>query len=530
MGIFATAMSIVGACLATVLWRHARLPTERPVLTPRTELATHSYHRSHSLSPGRFPDTASTIYPDRAIRPLPRSRLRAKLSPEQVSSLVFPPSPPPISPTLSFGAQETGTPAQQPRLTNGDVHHHHHHHHEHDHEHDEHDHDEHHHHHHHHTVHHDHCTCGHDGDSGDDEVEFDHPDYRYATAPMANGSGLKPESLQRRLVEASRAANKPPPPGSTASSGDGYESFENTSNKKKRKIPLSSASSMHQSQLSAEMANMGISNSHHEQDEIVDNGVQHTKQVHYDYDSHAAPSGTGISGAGRGRYGRQDGRNRRPLGSSTLNTVNGYNSRSSPRGSDARNGEGKFRLIDIHISLRDSQTADVTSKTHRPRHRKHRRDHLPGHQNCSRTRPVDTSSQGSTERELASIYYQHRSHQLISARLTVHVHMRIRLRYEDGRPARSIYRRYAYTKQIDATAHTRHTNVATATRTASSRQRQSPSSTARKPCPIKSSSAAASPSAQAQTSSKPNEGICNASSATEEESTISELSSPAKAR
>ncbi|CAK1364837.1 unnamed protein product [Cercospora beticola] len=154
---------------------------------------------------------------------------------------------------------------------------------------------------------------------------------------MPNGGGLKPDSLQRRLVEASRAANKPPPPGSTGSSGDGYESFENTSNKKKRKIPLSSASSMHQSQLSAELANMGISSSRVEADEEA---VHATQQQHYD--PHASPSagsGTGISGAGRGRYGRQDGRNRRPLGSSTMNTINGYHSRASPRGSDARNGE-----------------------------------------------------------------------------------------------------------------------------------------------------------------------------------------------
>lgn len=349
---------------------------------------------------------------------------------------------------------------------------------------------------------------------------------------MANGSGLKPDSLQRRLVEASRAANKPPPPGSTASSGDGYESFENTSNKKKRKIPLSSASSMHQSQLSAEMANMGISNSHAEVDEDVVNGIQHNQQQHYD--PHAAPpiagSGTGISGAGRGRYGRQEGRNtRRPLGSSTLNAINGYNSRSSPRSSDARNGEGKFRLIDIHFFER-LRTADVTSKTHRPRHRKHGRDHLPSHQNCSRTRPVDTSSQGSRERELASISHQHR-HQLISARHTVHVHMRIRLRYENGRRARPICRRHAHASTNDAAAHARHTDIATATRTAPSRQRQPPSSTARKPCSVcRSSSAAASSTTQAQTSSKSDKGVCNASSAAEEESTVSELSSPAEAR
>jgi hypothetical protein len=173
---------------------------------------------------------------------------------------------------------------------------------------------------------------------------------------MANGGGLKPDSLQRRLVEASRAAHKPPPPGSAGSSGDGYESFENTSNKKKRKIPLSSASSMHQTQLSAELANMGISSSHAEVDEDVAIAVHHAQQ-HAPYDSHAAPqaagSGTGISGAGRGRYGRQEARNRRPLASSTMNTVNGYHSRASPRSSDARhgNGEGKISALSIYLSL-----------------------------------------------------------------------------------------------------------------------------------------------------------------------------------
>ncbi|KAI7653739.1 hypothetical protein KC319_g10430, partial [Hortaea werneckii] len=34
-------------------------------------------------SAARSPDTASPIYPDRAIRPLPRSRLKSRLSPEQ---------------------------------------------------------------------------------------------------------------------------------------------------------------------------------------------------------------------------------------------------------------------------------------------------------------------------------------------------------------------------------------------------------------------------------------------------------------
>ncbi|SMQ48754.1 unnamed protein product [Zymoseptoria tritici ST99CH_3D7] len=279
----------------------------------------------HNTSP-RSPDTASPIYPLRAIRPLPKSRLKSKLSPEQASTLVFPPDPPPISPTLSFGAQEMGTPDQQPRLTNGHSSHHH------DHHHDHHD--------HHHPSAHSLCTCGEEGDSGDDEVEFDHPDYRYSTAPGANGVPVKPaDSLQRRLVEASRSASKPPPPGSTASSADGYESFENTSNKKKRKIPLSATSSMHQSQLSAEMASMGISNG-------VGSGGSDENNHHAQQQQQGSPqatsgsspgSGTGISGAGRGRYGRQDARNRRPLGSNTMNVINGYNSRAPAR--DVKGGE-----------------------------------------------------------------------------------------------------------------------------------------------------------------------------------------------
>lgn len=255
-----------------------------------------------------------------------------------MSTLVFPPEPPPISPTPNFSVPEIGALAQQPRLSNGDSHHHDHHHHDH---HDHHHHDHHHDHHHYHVVH-EHCTCGaEDGDSGEDEVEFDHPDYRYSTAPMVNGSTTKPDSLQRRLVEASRGSSKPPPPGSTASSADGYESFENTSNKKKRKIPLSGASSMHQSQLSAEMANMGISSPPDERAgvEMDANGGGHQHQNGH-ATSASVGSGTGISGAGRGRYGRQDGKHRRPLGSSTMNTINGY-TRIPTRGGDVKNGPGK---------------------------------------------------------------------------------------------------------------------------------------------------------------------------------------------
>lgn len=191
---------------------------------------------------------------------------------------------------------------------------------------------------------HNHCTCGEDGHSEDEEVEFDHPEYRYAPPPTTNGTSDATKDkvldhVQHRLMEASRLSNKPPPPGSNSSSADGYESFENTSNKKKRKIPLPGASSMHQSQLSAEMASMGISGGSMDgARDDVHAGAGGGVAVQQPTQSSAvmANAGTGISGAGRGRYGRQTGRGsdhgiRRPLGSSSMNAVNGYGSRLPAR-------------------------------------------------------------------------------------------------------------------------------------------------------------------------------------------------------
>ena len=271
--------------------------------------------RSSPTPAARSPDTTSPIYPERPIRPLPRSRLKSKLSPEQASSITYPPDPPPTSPTLSFSLHENGILSQQPRLTNGDAQHHHY------------------------PAHqavHNHCTCGGEADSGDEEIEFDHPAYRYNPVSAANGAVAKPaDSVQSKLLEASRSSGKPAAPGSTASSADGYDSFENTNNKKKRKIPVSGVSSMHQSQLSAELANMGISNS-------TDNGTAEEGAYgfsngsnHHSSTGTAASTlngaGTGISGAGRGRYGRHEIKPRRPFGSSGVSPVNGHNARTFVR-------------------------------------------------------------------------------------------------------------------------------------------------------------------------------------------------------
>ncbi|KAK5134213.1 hypothetical protein LTR08_006873 [Meristemomyces frigidus] len=306
-----------------------------------------------ALSP-RSPDTASPVYPDRAIRPLPRSRLTARLSPEQAGNLIYPPDPPPMGPTLRFSGQAEHADDRGPVVQNGvgrDGYHnahpsqyhtvapqHEHHHH--------------------------HCTCGEDIGSDEDEAEFDHPDYRYqgyagaiSTPTPANTSALglmngskRVDSIQRRLVELGKAGLPPQSAASVASSADGYESFENTSNKKKRKIPLSSAlsmpsasmSSVHQSQLSAEMASMGISGqTDGAGDDVASvNGVGGAgTQV---YTPVTPSSGTGISGAGRGRYGRQGGWR---SGGGKVNGVGvgsgpSYGSRGPPRVGEGKGGVG----------------------------------------------------------------------------------------------------------------------------------------------------------------------------------------------
>lgn len=156
-------------------------------------------------------------------------------------------------------------------------------------------------------------------------------------------------------------SNKPPIPHSTHSSGDsidGYDSFENTNNKKKRKVPMSGSLGSHQSSLSAEMAQMGISSTRdidvtHAD---VDGGVGH----YYGTGSSAIPtvlSGNGISGAGRGRYGKAGAKNyggRSPLGVST----NGSNALISgrpflPRGTRQPNGSVEAKgKVSRHSLLR----------------------------------------------------------------------------------------------------------------------------------------------------------------------------------
>jgi hypothetical protein len=99
---------------------------------------------------------------------------------------------------------------------------------------------------------------------------------------------------------------------SSLSGPDGYEAFENTNNKKKRKIPTSGSLSIHHSSLTSDLAQLGINSTN---DGVGDE---------YGGSNAGQNSGLGVQGAGRGHFTRR-GNARRPLGPST----NGSNLKNS---------------------------------------------------------------------------------------------------------------------------------------------------------------------------------------------------------
>ena len=250
---------------------------------------------------GHSSDTTSPIYPDRPIRPLPKRPLRSRLSPEIADSILYPPVPRVSKPLFyhpynGSGYYQSGdsagievaeidkalAEAQKTRM--GD-------------------------------TKHGYQFKGNEIDSEDEDG--------LGIMRRYEGQRQTLETPSRQFVNGAARVNGTAAQ-STASSNDsvdGYDSFENTNNKKKRKIPTSGSLGNHHSSLSAEMASMGLSPTH-EADTVQGNSEDGVGQ-YYGTGSSAIPvtmSGTGISGAGRGRYGRTGARTttaRSPLGIST---------------------------------------------------------------------------------------------------------------------------------------------------------------------------------------------------------------------
>lgn len=248
-------------------------------------LAIYWLTRRHRLrftvhSPRMSPDTVSSLFPDRPIRPLPKRRLRETLSPELADSIKYPASAHDNTPLFFYPPY---TLKDEPSS----------------------------------------ASIG--STSPVDHSRRNEPGPNYI--PQRNGvrssQGEEDSSISRStlvtrsppdiLTRSSRRASRldqprstdPQPPPSAASSVDGYDSFENTNNKKKRKIPSAGDTALSSSHaLNGDISSLAVSGGAHSP---VNDGSGDRS-----YSSSSAYTGTGpfisnsqgISGSGRGRLGR----------------------------------------------------------------------------------------------------------------------------------------------------------------------------------------------------------------------------------
>jgi len=154
-----------------------------------------------------------------------------------------------------------------------------------------------------------------------EELESDEDEQAYRSRIYSRPSADPAGRSYRYIQKPESKYPKPEPPVSTTSSIDGYDSFENTNNKKKRKIPTPGDSSLNGVHLLNDMAGMGISAS--------DDYVKDVVNVAPAYQG----SLQGISGPGRGRYGRmRNGRSPlRTLSDTSNNWGNGRTKQRQPQ-------------------------------------------------------------------------------------------------------------------------------------------------------------------------------------------------------
>lgn len=240
-------------------------------------------------SPRDMSPDAISPYPDRPIRPLPKRRLRERLSPDVADSIKYPPAPKTTTPLFyhpynvreesgTNGLVESQHPSERERA--------------------------------------DQIERNYISRRNGDELDSDEDEAAYRSRIYSRHSADTTGRSYRYVQKPETKHPNPQPPGSTASSADGYDSFENTNNKKKRKIPTPGDSNLNGVHLSGDLAGMGISGPE-DLAEDIGNGVG-------TYHSSSNIS-QGISGPGRGRYGRiRNGRSPlRTLSDATGNWGNG---------------------------------------------------------------------------------------------------------------------------------------------------------------------------------------------------------------
>ncbi|KAE8377222.1 hypothetical protein BDV26DRAFT_218919 [Aspergillus bertholletiae] len=240
------------------------------------------------------PDTPSPVYPDRLIRPLPKRTLRSRLSSEAAESILYPPAP--AATQLFYGTcTDSGEAVNESKVyvqqSNG---------HEQTPERD-----------HHHPY-----ENGFDAESGDED----------SPVVVRRSAGFR-ESSSSPTMPPGHPGNGPRTQIKSSSAGpDGYDAFENTNNKKKRKIPTPGTLAGHHSTLSPEFSSMDLAGS------ATTTGEGNHVSTFYGTGSPASPVSNGLSGAGRGRLGRHGTRSSTGRASLSLHTqVNWPQGRTSGR-------------------------------------------------------------------------------------------------------------------------------------------------------------------------------------------------------
>lgn len=223
-------------------------------------------------------DTASAcVYDrntDRPIRPLPKRRLRERLSPEVADSIKYPPAPQSTAALFSYPCnlkggfeEETSSGGRnfQPDFSNSQ-------------------------------------SSRRNG--GRHEADLDEAALRRTVVPRPPTESVGRPARLLQKPDTSRQGHSPQPPPSAASSADGYDSFENTNNKKKRKIPTAGEmNGVHG------LGDHGLNDAHSlpgglavTPDRPGENG--NSNSIPYYGSGTFMSTGQNVSGPGRGRFGR----------------------------------------------------------------------------------------------------------------------------------------------------------------------------------------------------------------------------------